>query len=147
MPAYVRGELGVEAYLVRILTAIVRANGGEFRVKGELIDTPTEPTALIKEWDARTQELVLRAGNGSFVEVYRVTPEKQQAKTPEPRIVDPLENLFTPKREAEDPRALRTSTVDNPNLADLERRRAVRQAAALLRDELRRRHESRGEVQ
>ena len=137
MSAYERGALGINGYLLRILTAIVRQNGGELRVKGELIDSIGEPTALIKEWDHKAQELVLRSGMGSFVEVFTLNPERQAPVAPvRPASEDPLSGIFRDKDKSFTPK---TSTIDNPNLAELERKRAVAHAAALLKDELMRR--------
>lgn len=135
MPAYVRGDLSIEAYLVRFLAAICRQNGGEIRIKGELVDAIGEATALLKSWDPTHQEVVLTTAMGSFGEVFRVVPEKQSPKetvvSPNHHPIDPLptQEEFLPK----------TSTVDNPRLAEMERQRKVRAAAALVQDELRRR--------
>jgi len=142
MPAYARGDLTIEGYLLRILTAIVRQSGGELRVKGELIDCVGEPTAIIKEWDQAKQELVLRSGMGSFVEIFKLNPEKQtHAETPRPvTAVDPLAKMFRDEAAQIDKTFTpKTSTVDNPNLAEMERKRNVVRAAAILKDELRRR--------
>ena len=136
MSAYERGALGINGYLLRILTAIVRQNGGELRVKGELIDSIGEPTALIKEWDHKAQELVLRSGMGSFVEVFTLNPERQAPVRQAPAPEDPLAAVFKDSGKSFTPK---TSTIDNPNLAELERKRAVAHAAALLKDELMRR--------
>src|ERR1035437_3232817 len=81
MSAYNRGELSLEAYLVRILAAMCRQSGGEIRIKGELVDAINEPTTLLKDWDSRTQELVLRTHLGTFGEVFRVTPEKPPTRS------------------------------------------------------------------
>ena len=134
MSAYNRDGLSLEAYLVRILAALCRQAGGELRIKGELIDVITEPTTLLKDWDSRTQELVLRTHMGSFGEVFRVVPEKQPTK--EVIAADPLRkekpeepNLFNPKG----------STLDDEKLTDLERALTKRRVAAMISEDLKRR--------
>ncbi len=141
MPAYNRGNESVEGYLVRLLTAIVRANGGELRVKGELIDEVNEATTLIKEWDKKNQELVLRSGMHSFSEVFRVVPVRPEGKETVTQVHDPLAQVF--KDAPEKPPTPRSSTLDNPRLAELERNQRIRNAAALIREELRQRKEQR----
>jgi len=135
MPAYNRGDEKVDAYLVRILAAIVREHGGELRVKGHLIDEVNEATTLIKEWDKEKNELVLRSGMHSFTEVFRVVPTRPEARETVTQTHDPLIPGI-PKHENP---TRSTSTVDNPRLAELERKRAVAQAAATIRQELDRR--------
>jgi hypothetical protein len=129
MPAYVRGELSVEAYLVRIIAALCHQSGGTLRVKGELVDTIGEATALLKSWDSKTQELVLTVNMGSFGEVFKVIPEKQSSKqqvlfTPQP-IVEGEPSATEPNRHG--------STIDDPErIVNLEKRlRKVRFAAGL----------------
>jgi hypothetical protein len=139
VPAYNRGEEKVEGYLVRVLTAIVRAAGGELRVKGELIDEVNEATVLTKGWDKTKQELVLRAGMESFVEVYRVSPVRVDL-TQAVKPVDPLEKLLRDGPLTEESFTRKSSTVDNPNLFDLERKATIRRAAANLKQDLARLH-------
>ena len=133
MSAYDRGNLSVEAYLVRILAGIVRQMGGEMRIKGEYIDHIGEATTLIKEWDSTKQELVLRAGMHEFSEVFRVNPEKHVAQMPQQpaQVVDParLNAEFLPKR----------TIMDDARISEIERKRQVARAAAVLREELRQR--------
>ena len=119
MSAYNRDGLSVEAYLVRIIAALCKQQGGELRVKGELVDAIGEATALMKSWDSAKQELVLTVSMGSFGEIFRVVPERQTGKQPvvptEPRLVDPLEKLFNPAPvdvTKEQPR--KTSTLEDP---------------------------------
>ncbi len=149
MSAYSRDGLSVEAYLARLLTAIIRQAGGELRIKGEIVDMVGEPTAFIKEWDKEKQEVVLRCGVGSFVETFRVVPEKPagaqvaipaQAPSAAAQIVDPLVNLFRdrsapPDTQPEDkPRT--TSTLDNEKLVNLENNLRKRRVARLMADEI-----------
>ena len=143
MSAYNRDGLSIEAYLVRIIAALCKQAGGELRVKGELVDTVGEATALLKSWDSKTQELVLTVTLGTFGEVFRVIPERQTGPTeirPAPergKIVDPLSAVFgEDKAKTFTPK---TSTVDNPNLAALEHKRDVARAVAVIREELRNR--------
>jgi hypothetical protein len=147
MPAYNRGEEKVEAYLVRILTALVRMNNGELRVPGHLIDEINEPTALFKEWDKSKQELVLKCGMHSFTEIFRCIPIRAEVRDTQTPVTvhDPLEKLIptVPKTENFAPS---TSTVDNPQLTELERKRAVARAAAIVRDELKRRKANQGNM-
>jgi hypothetical protein len=133
--AYARGDLSIEAYLVRIIAAVCRQNNGELRVKGELIDTIGEATALLKSWDSKTQELVLTVSMGTFGEVFRVIPEKQ---TNAATVIRPIE------REEAQPLAngapaRHGSTLDNPDLVKMEQDLLKRRIAAMLQDEFRRR--------
>lgn len=129
MSAYSRGELSLEAYLVRILAAFCRQNGGELRIKGELVDAINEPTTLLKDWDSRTQELVLRTHMGSFGEVFRVVPEKQPTK--EVIAADPLK-----KTEQHDLFQAKGSTLDDEKLQKLERDLTKRRVARMIADDL-----------
>jgi hypothetical protein len=133
MSAYNRGELSLEAYLVRILAALCRQNGGELRIKGELVDQINEPTTLLKDWDSKTQELVLRTHMGSFGEVFRVVPEKQPTK--EVIAADPI------RREAEQPTFFpqKGSTLDDEKLQKLERELTKRRVASMISEDLRKR--------
>lgn len=144
MSAYSRGDLSIEAYLVRIIAALCRQNGGEVRVKGELVDTVGDATALLKSWDSAKQELVLTVNMGSFGEVFRVIPEKQGSKQPVPisapgngQTFDPLEKLFTPAATGpakEAPRA--ASILDDPERLDrLEKTLQKRRIARMFQDE------------
>jgi hypothetical protein len=133
LSAYNRGELSLEAYLVRILAALCRQNGGELRIKGELVDAINEPTTLLKDWDTHTQELVLRTHMGSFGEVFRVVPEKQPTK--EVIAADPI------KREMEQPTLFpaKGSTLDDEKLQKLERELTKRRVASMISEDLRKR--------
>lgn len=135
MPAYDRGNSSVEAYLVRILAALVRQNGGELRVKGELIDGGLDATYLLKEWDNTKGELVLRAGMHQFSEVFRVNPEKHVAQMPD-KVADPVAKVY-----AADPFLPKRTTIDDERIAELERKKQVARAGAVIREELRRRKE------
>lgn len=140
MPAYLRGELSLEAYLVRILAALCRANGGELRIKGELVDVITEPTTLLKDWDSHTQEVVIRTHMGHFGEVFRVVPEKAPrgelfaCEAPPPPPLPP-----TPA-ESHKP----SSVLDSVRLAEMENKLIKERVARMLREEMaaRRRGES-----
>lgn len=156
MPAYSRGDLSVEGYLLRILAALCRQSGGELRISGEEVDRVGEPTTLTKEWDSAKQQIVLRVESVSFREVFRLTPEKQTPKQPveQPaRFVDPLlEKAFAPPPMTRRPNGEtledflpKSSTLDDARLSELERRRKIAKAAALIRDELRRRKQERTE--
>jgi hypothetical protein len=134
LSAYNRGELSLEAYLVRILAALCRQNGGELRIKGELVDAINEPTTLLKDWDSSKQELVLRTHLGTFGEVFRVIPEKQPTK--EVIAADPIR-----KEKPEEPMLFnqKTSTLDDGKLAEIEKTLTKRRIASMLKDELRQR--------
>ena len=139
MSAYNRGELSLEAYLVRILAALCRQNGGELRIKGELVDAINEPTTLLKDWDTRTQELVLRTHMGTFGEVFRVVPEKQPTK--EVIAADPLKpeqqrDLFPSKG----------STLDDEKLKKLETELTKRRVASMIAEDLKRRRQQQSEA-
>ena len=146
MSAYNRDGLSIEAYLVRIIAALCRQAGGELRVKGELVDSVGDATALLKSWDSAKQELVLTVNMGSFGEVFRVIPERQTAKQPVPistptngQTFDPLDKLFTPtppEPSREHPRA--ASTLDDTErLSKLESTLQKRRIARLFEEEMR----------
>jgi hypothetical protein len=131
LSAYNRGELSLEAYLVRILAALCRQNGGELRIKGELVDAINEPTTLLKDWDSSKQELVLRTHLGTFGEVFRVIPEKQPTK--EVIAADPIrkqqeEITFVPPSKG--------TTLDDQKLTTMEKTLKKREIARLLKDEM-----------
>jgi hypothetical protein len=138
--------LSVEAYLVRLIAALARQNGGELRVKGELVDMIGESTTLTKYWDSANQEVVIRASLGMFTEIFRVVPEKQIPKPQTtPQVVDPVARQF-----AEQPAPEFTphgTTLDDPRLGELERKREVRKAANLIREELQRNAKARAAAQ
>jgi hypothetical protein len=131
LSAYNRDGLSLEAYLVRVLAALCRQNGGELRIKGELVDAINEPTTLLKDWDGKTQELVLRTHMGSFGEVFRVVPEKQPTK--EVIAADPIK-----KQQAEDLPLFnpKGSTLDDQKLEVLEKTLSKRRIARMMRDEI-----------
>jgi hypothetical protein len=121
--------------LVRILSALCRQSGGELRVKGELIDSAGEATALLKSWDTKTQELVLNTPLGMFGEVFRVVPEKQNSRQ---------QVLFAPRPQEigdETPveQARSSNTLDDEKMTVLEKKLQKRRVASLLADELKRR--------
>jgi hypothetical protein len=135
MPAYSRGNASLESYLVKIIAALCRQAGGEIRIRGDMIDIIDQPVTLLKDWDSKTQELVLRTHLGSFGEVFRAIPEAQPTK--EVIAADPIRkqvpeepNLFAPKG----------STLDDQKLTELERKLTKRRVAALLSDELKNRN-------
>jgi hypothetical protein len=123
-----------------------RQNGGELRVKGELIDMIGEGTVLIKAWDSQKQELVITASMGMFSEVFRVIPERQTPKPQQPQVVDPVTRPAQPPANEEEflPKG---TTLDDPRLAEMERARNIRAAATLLRSELERNKRTRERTQ
>lgn len=131
MSAYNRGELSLEAYLVRILAALCRQNGGELRIKGELVDAINEPTTLLKDWDGSKQELVLRTHMGSFGEVFRVVPERQPIK--EVIAADPIRKQ---QEEISSQPLPKGSTLDDGKLAAMEKTLQKRRIAHMLKDEM-----------
>lgn len=137
MSAYSRGDLSLEAYLVRIVAAMCRQAGGEIRIKGELVDMINEPTTLLKDWDSHTQELVLRTHMGTFGEVFRVVPEKQPTK--EVIAADPIRNQEQPMHIPFKPAG---STLDDGKLADMEKTLQKRRIASMLNDELNKRRQT-----
>jgi hypothetical protein len=130
MPAYSRGDASLESYLVKIIAALCRQAGGEIRIRGDLIDVIDQPVTLLKDWDQKNQELVLRTHLGSFGEVFRAIPEKQPTK--EVITADPI------RKQAEPEATVRPSgsTLDNEKLADMEKTLTKRRLARLIRDEL-----------
>lgn len=133
MPAYSRGNASLESYLVKIIAALCRQAGGEIRIRGDLIDVIDQPVTLLKDWDSRSQELVLRTHLGSFGEVFKAIPEAQPTK--EVITADPI------RKQAEPEATVRPSgsTLDNEKLADMEKKLQKRRIAAMLSDELKRR--------
>jgi hypothetical protein len=121
-------------------------------VSGEEVDRVGEPTALTKEWDSKTQQLVLRVESVSFREVYKLTPEKQNQRVPLTQPADPLASVF---RDAPPPARPPTpveeftptgTTLDDGRNSELERQRRVRHAAAVIRAELARNKRERQEI-
>jgi hypothetical protein len=119
------------------------------RIKGEIVDMVGEPTAFIKEWDKEKQEVVLRCGIGSFVETFRVVPEKptgpqtqipaQPPAHPAPngQHVDPLSNLFRESApEAELERARVGSTLDTEKLVAIENKLRTARIKRIYREEI-----------
>ena len=137
MPAYNRGQASLESYLVKIIAALCRQAGGEIRIRGDLIDMIDQPVTLLKDWDSKTQELVLKTHLGSFGEVFRAIPEAQPTK--EVIAADPI------RKQTEQPMTLpfnpSGSTLDNEKLADMEKTLQKRRIAAMLGDELKRRRQ------
>jgi hypothetical protein len=145
--------------LVRVIAAICRQNGGEMRVKGELVDTIGEATAVLKSWDSSKQELVLTVNMGTFGEVFRVVPERRTApevlatpkpvrETPHvPANFDPLERIFKDGAGNGEGEFLpKNTTLDDERAAKLERDARLKRSVALIRDELQRRKQARGEA-
>jgi hypothetical protein len=138
MPAYTRGEASLESYLVKIIAALCRQAGGEIRIRGDQIDVIDQPVTLLKDWDSKTQELVLRTHLGSFCEVFRAIPEKQPTK--EVIAADPIRRqqeeipLVLPLRQV-------GSTLDDAKLTEMERKLTKRRVAALITDEMKRRNQ------
>jgi hypothetical protein len=134
MPAYNRGEASLESYLVKIIAALCRQAGGEIRIRGDLVDVIDQPVTLLKDWDSKTQELVLRTHLGSFGEVFRAIPEKQPTK--EVIAADPIRkhvpeepNLFAPQG----------STLDDSKLKKLETELTRRRVASMISEDLKKR--------
>jgi hypothetical protein len=135
--AYNRGDQSLEGYESRILAAICKQNGGEIRIKGELIDTTPVGCLLIKGWDSEKQELVIMVNMYAFPEVWRVAPASQPTK--EVIAADPI------RKQAEQPMTLpfnpSGSTLDNEKLADMEKTLQKRRIASMLSDELKKRRQ------
>lgn len=134
MPAYNKGNLSIEAYLVRVLAALCRQNGGELRIKGELVDTVGEATALMKSWDTVKQELVLTVSMGSFSEVFRVVPERQTS----PQLVLPNIPTEQPEPTKDQPSRVGSTFLDDDKLNTLEKKLQKRRIASMLADEIKR---------
>lgn len=134
MPAYSRGNASLESYLVKIIAALCRQAGGEIRIRGDMIDVIDQPVTLLKDWDTKTQELVLRTHLGSFGEVFRAVPELQPTK--EVIAADPI-------RKAEEQATLfpssKGSTLDDEKLQKLERDLTKRRVASMISEDLKRR--------
>ena len=142
MPAYSRGDLSVEGYLLRILAALCRQSGGELRVSGAEVDRVGEPTTISKEWDPDHQQLVLRVESVSFREVFKLTPEKQTPRVAvTERAADPMAQIFrdAPAQTRTEDFLPKRSTLDDEHNSELERQRWAKRTAALIREELRKR--------
>jgi hypothetical protein len=119
--------------LVRVIAGLCRQAGGELRVKGELVDAVGEATILLKSWDAKTQELVLHVGTGSFSEVYKVVPEKEVAQPKAAQLwKQPEETEQVPAEKK-----VKTSTLeDNEKLTELENKMKRHRIARLVKEEM-----------
>lgn len=120
---------------MKIIAALCKQNGGQIRIKGELVDVIDQPVTLLKEWDSQTQELVLSTHMGTFAEVYRAIPEKQPTK--EVIAADPLREKTPEPAPMPNKRA---STLDDEKLKGIETTLTKRRVAAMLADEMRRRN-------
>lgn len=135
MPAYQKGELSLDAYLVRLLAALCRQAGGELRVKGELVDAVGEATALLKAWDSKTQEVVLTVSMGTYGEVFRVVPERQPTKQVIAASQSQPERTDEP---TEQPRVAQTFTDDVRQL-QLDKKALLKTVTTMLKQDLQRR--------
>lgn len=99
-----------------------------------MIDVLDQPVTLLKDWDQKTQELVLRTHLGSFGEVFRAIPEAQPTK--EVIAADPL-------KKEEQPNLFQTkgSTLDDEKLNKLERELTKRRVAGMIAEDLKRRRQ------
>jgi hypothetical protein len=149
MSAYERGSLSPAAYLERVLSGLVRQAGGELRVKGELVDMAGEATRLVFTWDRTKQEVIIRGANAeeTIIDVFKVNPEQPKPASTPSKVVEPLQNLFRdapkPPNGAAEEFLPKGSTLDDTRLVGLERQKALARAAALIKDEMRRRKENR----
>lgn len=134
MPAYSRGDASLENYLVKIIAALCKMNGGELRIKGELVDVIDQPVTLLKDWDGRTQELVLHTHMGAFGEVFIARPERQTAK--EAIAADPIRKQPQEELPLTLPLRPRGSTLDDERLANLEKKVDKARLARKIREEL-----------
>jgi hypothetical protein len=153
MPAHDRGSTKLDAYLVRILAAVVRrAKEGELRVKVEDVDAIDEGCILVKDFDSTTGELIFRTGS-RYNEVYKVLPEVPcQTKTttilgssPSPPATpmaspSPSESAGDPEEQIRRSRERLASTLKtNEELAQMEKQYLQRRVAAQVRQELKQR--------
>lgn len=129
---YRKNEGSLEAYYTRVIGAICKQNGGEFRVKGELVDTAAEVGKFVMGWDHKTQEVVFRT-DLSFPQVMVVMPLGQPAN--ETVAADPLQ------KNADQPNlfANKGSTLDDEKLQKLERALRKRQVASMIAEDLKQR--------
>lgn len=159
MPAHDRGNAKLEAYLVRILAAIVKNAGGELRVKASEVDVIDERTILVKDYDSDAQELVFRCGS-AFNEVYRVSPEAPLCQTMKSSLSPVSGTASIPSRPESSPSEstkedaqrdqeirstqdrLMSTLKTNADLADMEKKYLQRRVAAQVREEMKRRAQS-----
>jgi len=119
---------------VKIIAAICRERGGEIRIRGDLIDVIDQPVTLLKDWDSKTQELVLRTHLGSFGEVFRAIPERQPTK--EVIAADPLKKQSEPVDSNR-----KASSLDDEKLNEIEKVLQKRKIASMLKDEMKQRRQ------
>lgn len=74
MPTERNPQESLEAFLCRLLLAIVRQNGGELRIKEAEIDIDTRQL-LMRDFDPATNEMVLRVGS-RYAEPIWVNPRQ-----------------------------------------------------------------------
>jgi hypothetical protein len=129
---YRKNEGSLEAYYTRVIGAICKQNGGEFRVKGEFVDSAAEVGKFVMGWDHKTQEVVFRT-DLSFAQVIVVMPQAQPGN--EVVAADPL------KKEPEQPTLFsgKGSTLDDEKLQKLERELTKRRVASMISEDLRKR--------
>jgi hypothetical protein len=134
MSAYSRGDASLENYLVKIIAALCKMNGGQLRLKGELVDMIDQSVMLMKHWDSLSQELVLTTNTGSFPEVFIARPEKQPAK--EVIAADPIRRQAQEEIPLTLPLRPRASTLDDERTALLEKKVDKVRLARKIREEI-----------
>ena len=123
MPAHSRGAENVEGYLIRVLAALCRQSKGEIRVKGATLDQVAPGEKIATDWDATTQEIVIRTIT-DFGEVYSVDgstawtrkiaqpPKQDQVSVSEP---SPISIPMPPASDK-----IRVTTMDTERIVELE---------------------------
>lgn len=109
-------------------------NGGEIRIKGELVDVIDQSVTLMKFWDSATQELVLTTHMGSFPEVFIARPEKQPTK--EVIAADPIRKQVQEEIPLTLPLRPKASTLDDERAASLEKKVDKLRLARKIREEM-----------
>lgn len=109
-------------------------NGGEIRIKGELVDVIDQSVTLMKFWDSSTQELVLTTHMGSFPEVFIARPEKQPTK--EVIAADPIRKQVQEEIPLTLPLRPKASTLDDDKAVALEKKVDKIRLARKIREEM-----------
>jgi len=120
--------------MLKIIAALCKMNGGELRIKGELVDIIDQPVMLTKFWDSATQELVLTTHMGSFPEVFIARPEKQNTK--EVIAADPIRKQAQEEIPLTLPLRPRASTLDDEKAVTLEKKIDKIRLARKIREEI-----------
>jgi hypothetical protein len=139
MPAHSRGYESVESYLTRIISALCREGKGEVRLKGAALDAVATDGKISIDWDASTQEIVIRSISG-FGEVYSINGDAWQKRMESPPQQEPKKATLTaisaPPDTGESLKhtdKMRVTTLDTERMAELENKLTRERLVAAIR--------------